>query len=238
VAVLRLRLAGPQQSWGVQSRFRVRDTALEPTKSGVVGLLAAALGRPRTADVTDLGRLRFGVRVDRPGVLRRDYQTAGGDQAGRGYGVATVKGGLTTAESERYYLADADFLVGLAGDRPLLAACRAALRRPRWPLFLGRRAFVPAEPVLLPGDESWVEEEDLEAALLEYPWPRAGLLVPERDRPAALRFVVEAGAEAGWAGETRPDQPVGRAFAERRFLPRRVVSYPKNLGTEVPLREA
>ncbi len=49
MSVLLLRLAGPLQSWGTQSRFRVRDTGREPSKSGVIGLLCTALGRPRTA---------------------------------------------------------------------------------------------------------------------------------------------------------------------------------------------
>jgi CRISPR system Cascade subunit CasD len=39
MAVLLLRLAGPMQAWGTQSRFVNRDTELEPSKSGVIGLL-------------------------------------------------------------------------------------------------------------------------------------------------------------------------------------------------------
>jgi len=77
MTTLLLRLAGPMQSWGTQSRFDHRDTGLEPSKSGVVGLLCAALGRPRAADGSDLAALRMGVRVDREGVLKVDYQTAG-----------------------------------------------------------------------------------------------------------------------------------------------------------------
>ena len=73
---LPLVLAGPLQAWGSSSRFARRGTENAPTKSGVVGLLAAALGRERTADVSDLAALRFGVRVDQPGTRVRDYQTA------------------------------------------------------------------------------------------------------------------------------------------------------------------
>ena len=40
-----LRLEGPLQSWGERGHWAVRDTAPEPTKSGVVGLLGCALGR-------------------------------------------------------------------------------------------------------------------------------------------------------------------------------------------------
>ena len=41
---LLLRLVGPMQSWGTTSRFDQRDTGKEPSKSGIVGLLAAAMG--------------------------------------------------------------------------------------------------------------------------------------------------------------------------------------------------
>ncbi len=67
MSALLLRLAGPMQSWGVQRRFSVRDTGLEPSKSGVVGLLCAARGRRREEPVTDLAALGMGVRVDREG---------------------------------------------------------------------------------------------------------------------------------------------------------------------------
>lgn len=75
---LLMRLHGPLQSWGTTSRFDERDTQLEPSKSGVVGLLCAALGRDRAEPVDDLAALRMGVRVDREGVPMRDYQTATG----------------------------------------------------------------------------------------------------------------------------------------------------------------
>ena len=64
---LLIRLAGPMQSWGTQSRFFTRDTGHEPSKSGVIGVLCAALGWGREAPLDDLARLRMGVRVDRPG---------------------------------------------------------------------------------------------------------------------------------------------------------------------------
>jgi len=115
---LLLRLAGPMQSWGTQSQFRERDTGLEPSKSGVIGLLCAALGRPRDEPVDDLAALVMGVRVEREGAMRRDYQTAGGwhRREDAWYGVAKADGKTGgTVLSDRYYLADADFLVGLSG---------------------------------------------------------------------------------------------------------------------------
>src|SRR5258708_39825081 len=94
MGTLLLRLAAPMQSWGTQSRFVVRDTGLEPSKSGVIGLLCAALGRPREAPVEDLAGLRMGVRVDREGVMQTDYHTAGGwhRRVDAGYGAARFGG--------------------------------------------------------------------------------------------------------------------------------------------------
>jgi CRISPR-associated protein Cas5/CasD subtype I-E len=74
-AVLVLRLAGPLQSWGLRSSFNRRETNAEPTKSGVLGLLAAAAGMSREDPLDDLIPLRLGVRVDQTGTLLRDYHT-------------------------------------------------------------------------------------------------------------------------------------------------------------------
>ena len=76
MSLLLLRLAGPLQSWGSASRFARRDTEREPTKSGVLGLLAAAQGRRRTDSIEDLLDLTFGVRVDQPGAVLQDFHTA------------------------------------------------------------------------------------------------------------------------------------------------------------------
>ena len=102
MSTLLLRLAAPLQSYGGESKYDVRMTGKEPTKSAVVGLLAAALGRKRDESVDDLSRLRFGVRVDQEGTLIRDLHTAKRDKLAY----------LTT----RYYLSDAVFLVGLESD--------------------------------------------------------------------------------------------------------------------------
>ncbi|WP_369383180.1 type I-E CRISPR-associated protein Cas5/CasD [Streptomyces sp. cg36] len=151
---LLLRLAGPLQSWGTHSKFQRRDTARFPTRSGVVGMLAAGLGRERQARVDDLTQLSMTVRVDRPGVVLSDYHTVGGglpaDET-----VITVDGerrpkDKSTVVSRRQYLADAAFTLALTSDdEELLASCAGALRDPRWPLFLGRRSCPPEGPVLL-----------------------------------------------------------------------------------------
>jgi CRISPR system Cascade subunit CasD len=211
---LLLRLTGPMQSWGTQSRFLERDTGRDPSKSGVIGLLCAALGRGRDEPVDDLARLVMGVRVDREGVLARDYQTALDVVKADG-----SRGG--TVVSNRYYLADADFLVGLAGDDlGLLEGLDGALAAPHWPLSLGRKAYVPGVPPRL-ADGGVRPDCGLVAALRREPWqPRPGD-PPWRRAPERLRAVIETDAGAG--SERRFDQPgPGAVFAHRRFMPRSV----------------
>jgi CRISPR system Cascade subunit CasD len=221
MSTLLLRLAGPMQSWGTQSRFTIRDSGLEPSKSGVIGLLCAALGKPRTEEagaseptLEELARLRMGVRVDREGRLLVDYHTAGGThRRGETYGVVRADGTPGgTVVSQRYYLADADFLVGLEGDTALLAALDAALARPRWPLYLGRKSFVPGLPVRLPDappEGPGLRQASLEDALRSFPW-RA-----EVDR---VRVVLDVDYTS--ASEVRQDWPL--SFSKRRFAVRHV----------------
>jgi CRISPR system Cascade subunit CasD len=206
--VLLLRLAGPMQSWGTDSRFSHRDTRTEPSKSGVVGLLCAALGRPRTAPVDDLAGLTMGVRVDRPGRLARDYHTA--QEVVR----ADNSGRQDTVISDRLYLADADFLVGLEGERGLLAQLDAALRRPVWPLYLGRKSFVPGQPIPLPRPAEALHEDALQEVLGSFPWFRRR---KGEEPEGRLRYVIDA---PFGTGEPRPDTPL--SFAKRTFAVRHV----------------
>lgn len=221
---LLFRLCGPMQSWGTRSRFTERDTELEPSKSGVIGLVCAALGWPRERDVSSLAALRFGVRVDSEGTLERDYHTAGGG----GGGIARASGGSSqnAVLSNRYYLSGADFLCGLESDPAgtgLLAEIGHALESPHWQLSLGRKSFVPSVPVHLPG--GGLREAALEDALRSEPWPlRPHAHRNRQPRPAApmLRLVIEA-APSDSGAETRMDQPLGAAFRDRTFGPRLVV---------------
>lgn len=204
---LLLRLAGPMQSWGTTSRFNERDSQLEPSKSGIIGMICAALGRDRAEHVEDLAILKMGVRVDREGVLMRDYQTA--------TGVVTAEGKKDlsrTVLGHRYYLSDAVFLVGLEGeDRFLLESINSALRRPVWPLALGRKGFPPGIPVWL---KDGLLESSLREALISYPLiSRANQ--SNADHP--LRLVLEHPRE----GSVRRDQPIA-PFIERRFGPRHI----------------
>jgi CRISPR system Cascade subunit CasD len=153
-----LRLAGPLQSWGSGSQFNRRDTAPEPTKSGVIGILAAAQGRRRADPIEDLLALALGVRTDQPGSLLRDYHTAS-DYRRKPLPSSAVSGKGTqkltspakyTYVTERYYLQDAVFVAAVHGPGGLLTALADAIAAPAFPLALGRRSCVPAQPILLP----------------------------------------------------------------------------------------
>jgi len=201
---LLLRLQGPMQSWGTTSRFDERDTQLEPSKSGVLGLICAALGRDRSESVDDLAALQMGVRVDREGVVLRDYQTA--------TGIVNAAGKVDmkrTVVSPRYYLSDAAFLVGFEGERSLLDQIHQALKTPHWPLSLGRKGCLPSPPVYLPDG---VRDSALLEALRDYPELVKGAGQQVR------RLLLEA-----TEGTVRLDQPIA-PFADRRFGPRFVLT--------------
>lgn len=216
------------QSWGLRGRATIRDTATEPSKSGVVGLLCSALGvsRDDESGIARLAALRMGVRVDREGVLERDYHTA--------QNVPTTSGsGHRTVESQRYYLADALFLVVLEGDPGLLGELTHALLRPRWPLYLGRRAFVPTRPLIaspgavdgLPTGAGLVDR-DPETVLAGHPWleNQSDVLTAERRRRSErtpLRTVVDCDPTHPLA-ETRYDHPVCYDRYRRTFRARTI----------------
>ena len=220
---LLLRLVGPMQSWGITSRFDERDTGKEPSKSGVLGLLAAALGIDRSnwSDLKPLTLLTMGVRHARPGLPRDDYQTAAcaaSDTIIRADGSPSKDGVV----SHRHYLADAAFLVGLEGTDPvLLEKAQGALRDPVWPLGLGRKSYVASEPVWLPDG---LRKEPLREALLTYPWLGSG------DPPPQVLCSWES---TDGSGSFRMDQPLS-SFAERRFGSRFVRSEWLPFAREVP----
>jgi CRISPR system Cascade subunit CasD len=207
-----LRLEGPLQSWGTQGRFGIRDTDREPSKSGVLGLVGAALGMRRddAATLARLRTLRLAIRVDQEGTIVRDYHTVGGGTfLGERHGLWSSAAGKkveTTALTERFYLADASFLAALGGDDdPLLDRVAEALARPVWPLFLGRRSCPPSRPVLA-GVVDTGPEEAVRGAPLEG---------SDRARaPARLRLVLEADAATG---RLRDDDPTSFALYDRRF---------------------
>lgn len=178
-------LKGPMQSWGVSSNFGVRDTLREPSKSGVLGLIMAALGLERDNDLAEFQGLRFGIRVEREGKVMVDFHTA---KNVLNAGGSVLKNAVL---SNRYFLADACFLAGLEGERTQLERIYQALQKPVWFLFLGRKSFPLTEPAWFPPELVPLQERSLEEALTEFPWLGA------TKRPGEQDIVQELTSKSG-----------------------------------------
>lgn len=227
MGVVALRLSGPLQSWGSGSKFVRRGTETAPTKSGIIGLVAAAKGLRRTERLTELLGLRFGVRVDQPGQLLRDFQTARRPRKERDGSI----GWSALPLSYRYYVSDASYVAVLEGDRALLEGIDEAVRSPVFPLYLGRRSCPPAGPVAL-----GVFDHDLGTALEELPW-HASERHQRRHRAREVHLEVVRDASPDEPGaETIHDEPVSfdpnrRIYGWRSVL-RTSVVVPNPHGTD------
>jgi CRISPR system Cascade subunit CasD len=220
---LLLLLAGPLQSWGERSAFGERDTAAWPTRSGVVGICAAALGQSREADLSPFDRFLLAVRADRPGVRTVDFQTAGAARGDVGLLSADGTSGRSVI-GHRHYLADAVFVAALdvrsgadddesAAERALLGQIALALDRPHWPLFLGRRGCPPAYPVLLA-----TAAEPVEPLLAELP----ALTGRPADTAPGIVTVVRENASPGRVYTVRNDRPVTFGRRTRSYTARAI----------------
>lgn len=230
-ACLVLLLDSPLQSWGFTSRFTRRTTELFPTKSGVVGLLAAACGIDKHAagereGIARLSALRCTtVALPRrrgdaalPVLRLQDYHTIGGgydrDTGAMKKPRAASGATLETVLSERHYLLDARFGVFLEGARPFLEEVAASVRDPRWGVWLGRKCCLPASPLLVG------VTADRDAGLRD-------LLTRVGYRPelalVAFDHVVEGVFAEGQDAEWLTDAPLAfGAPAGERHAPRRV----------------
>lgn len=189
-----LWLEGPLQSWGERARWSMRDTAPEPTKSGVVGLLACALGLNKDDDIRSLSqRLRVGTRCDRPGGFLKDYQT--------------IQGPWGTQLSDRYYLCDAAFLIAIqSDDANLIAKLEEYVQNPVWPIYLGRKSCPPSRPPFAgTGDYSTLKD-----ALESIP-----LIHPQDGDIIQIRAVIDCNSEEGTRRRDEID-----SCSRRTFFPR------------------
>ncbi|MFN8104980.1 MAG: type I-E CRISPR-associated protein Cas5/CasD [Acidimicrobiia bacterium] len=240
-----LRLAGPLQSWGSHSQFNRRETDGEPTKSGVVGLLAAASGRRRSDPISDLVTLELGVRIDQGGSLLRDYHTVSDYRRVALLSAKVNKKGQQvhtspskfTAVTQRYYLQDAVFVAAVGGDPELLTGLADAVRHPEFPLALGRRSCVPTMPILLEPpserrDRLW--NGSPEDVLGDVPWQASPTHRNHLIRSGRLSSVVRlastievpelrtGGSIPEGGVDTRSDVPVTFEHARRAFTTRLV----------------
>jgi CRISPR system Cascade subunit CasD len=167
---LLLWLEAPLQSWGTDSKFGRRDSLSFPTKSGVLGLICAALGasgeqQELLAEMAPLGQTVISytktrgkesektIRTERQ-VMLRDFH-----MVGSGYddsdpwqsllipktaeGKKAVGGG--TKMTYRYYVQDAKFAVIVEVPPAKAKAFAEALQNPVYDIFLGRKNCAPTD---------------------------------------------------------------------------------------------
>lgn len=222
---LAVTLAAPMQSWGAPGAGLERPTHTEPTLSGIIGIIANALGYTRDRDITHLVTgLTLAVRHDVPGAIEHDYQVMGAGPVPRGHhafpmGIMQADGKITTQRegrlmpTHRYYLAGAEFTAALTGAHDLIAECHQALLDPARPLYLGRRTFMPSRPL--------ITTEPTEAHD-----PLDVLLATPLTRPDATTSPVRVTLTATPAGpwdNIITDVPAG-PFSRRSYRPRRTLT--------------
>lgn len=205
------QLQAPLSAWGETAVGEYRPTANYPSESALIGLLAAALGVDREdedAHQSLSANYGFAIGVQSAGRLLRDYHTIQ---------VATEsvlkkqphytrrdeltvppekrKDHLKTILSTRDYRQDAACLVAVqSGDSALysLETLSQALQKPKYVLYLGRKACPPALPL-------WPKVLDANNALVAIEKYRTQLI--ERAGGAAVqkmeRLVWGAGIDAG-----------------------------------------
>lgn len=210
-----LKFAGPIQSWGTDSHFEIRHTDLYPSKSAVLGLVAAALGwRRDDKRIEGLNKICFAVRVDQPGIMLEDYHTAHKPEVKKG-GVITYR----TYVTKRYYLQDAVFVValGISKDEEV-DEILSAVRNPYFQPYMGRRSLpLPVDFIL-----DIVDGEPV-SALRAFPWQAADWYKRREQARAAAgkRLSIFAETEvAGGISRRRRDHVLSLANSGRRYVSR------------------
>lgn len=227
------RLYGPLAAWGEIAVGESRHSAVYPSKSALVGLLAAALGIRRDEEERQAALAKgylFSVKVLRTGSLLRDYHTTQvPDSAGkmvyrtRREELIRGKARLGTILSSREYRCDAMTLVAVRANEAApfsLETIREKLLKPEFHLYLGRKSCPLAAP-LDPVVSEWgsfgqaLDETEIKTLMIE----------PDDDQ----RWIpMESQSRYYWEGEdsslkaqqvlTRHDQPLSRGrwqFAQR-----------------------
>lgn len=176
-----LKLAGPMQSWGTSSRFENRYTDRYPSKSAVVGILAACFGYSRDdSRIERLNDLDFAIRIDQPGELLHDYHIA---RRFKSNGEITQ-----TYVTNRYYLQDAIFVVALgSNDVNWITEIEYALKYPYFQPYLGRRSN-PVNADFFLG----TSDTDVISSLEELPWQASDWYKRKKNGKVKLSIYADA----------------------------------------------
>ena len=206
------RLYGPLASWGEAAVGETRPSASYPTRSAIIGLLAAALG-VRRSDQNLQDELRDQVLVAikqyTSGVLLKDYHTA--QVPGRGFKMrlgtrrdelSAPKPDLNTILSSREYRCEGYWVTAVqlrSDSRWSLEDLAGALSRPVYQPYLGRKSCPLAAPMM----PRIVQADGLREAL-DSKFPAMTRL---RKREEELRLGLSGNVSYSWEGEADDMQP-------------------------------
>jgi CRISPR system Cascade subunit CasD len=230
---LTLYLRAPFQSWGASSKFGDRGTIDAPTRSGLLGLIAAACGIDKNDEESDrkwldrAATLSLSVLAFRRGDRMTDYHTVGArydkdDPWQRRMIPTKAEDGKPknyATETHRDYLVDSVFGAIITGDDALVDEMATGLANPVWGVWLGRKSCIPTEPILVGVFNSDEAARNALDARLHASLERGGGKVAGKREDEAVKFgLVEAAADD--AEETLLDVPV--SFKKREFHARRI----------------
>lgn len=221
-------LYGPMAAWGDIAVGEYRPSFAHPSKSAIIGLLAAALGIRRDEEEKQknfAAACSYAVRVDAMGTLLRDYHTIQVPSSGTGRNRRTfhtrkaelAESDLNTILSSRDYRCDAVYTVVITlldGAPYSVKNLAEALRKPVFTLYLGRKSC----PLAFPLSPVVITAESVKAAMSKAP-------VPEELNSMILEkssLVYWEGEQGGYKREqviTRRDELLSRKrwqFSERK----------------------
>ncbi len=201
-----LKLSGPLQSWGVASHFETRHTDYYPSKSAVIGIIAASLGYRRDEDenIQKLNELEFAVRIDKPGNILRDFHIAH-------YGAGTKD--ERNYVTNRYYMEDAIFVVAVSHrDDEFMAKIEYGLRNPYFQPYMGRRSAVMTADYILD-----VTSEDIKTSLEECAWQVSEKQKKKINHPVRLEVYADSHISGETHKKLRKDKVISFSQKNRKF---------------------
>ncbi|MCT7696057.1 type I-E CRISPR-associated protein Cas5/CasD [Lactobacillus iners] len=224
-----LKLKGPMQSWGTSSHFETRNTDYYPSKSAVIGIIAASFGYKRDDDekIQKLNELNFAIRIDQPGVLAKDYHFAimidQPEVSAKDYHsamrcrfprVSDVKLNKRYV-TNRYYMEDAIFVVAIShADDQWIDSIYHALQNPYFTPFMGRRSCpLPADFIIT------VTNKDALDALQNLEW-QAAKWYKRKHQNYCADIYADKDLNLQGIATTRNDRVVSFSQKERKFGPR------------------
>jgi len=232
---LALYLRAPLQSWGASSKFGDRGTLDAPTRSGLLGMIAAACGIDKKDEARDrewlerarTTKLSLIVLAFRRGDRMTDYHTVGArydkDDPWQKRMIPTkAEDGSPKKDptvTHRDYLTDSVFGAVISGDDELVAEMAEGLANPVWGVWFGRKSCIPTEPILVGVFDSVEAARNALDSRLRASLERGDGKVAGKCEDGAVKFdLIEAGADE--AEETLLDVPV--SFNRREFHARRI----------------